>query len=696
MPERWTRAVLRRRRLVLAAWALVVAAGIAAAVVLPGRLATSFAVPGSEAQRAQTLLERHFGERPDGSFVVVFRVAHPSDRALQARLRRELVAAARAVPTAHVDGPLHAGGRILFGQVATTLDLQHAKAWTEPLRRALRGAAAPALVTGQPAIQHDLDPILRHDLRRGEAISLPVALVLLLGVLGISLAALVPFLVGLCTISATLGIVWLLAHRLALVAFVPNLVVLVGIGLAIDYSLLVVSRFREELVRDGDVEEAIVRTGTTAGRAVVVSGLAVALGLALLLLVPVPFIRSLGLAGLVVPLASIAAAATLQPVLLAMLGRRAARARPRAEGRVWARLAAAIMGRPRLWLAAGAALLVAAAVPAAFLHLTPGSFVNLPRGSESVAGLQALRDGAGAGVLTPVELVVDGGAPGAALSPRVHAAVERLADAAFHDPEAYVTALGSKPPYVDASRRYARVVVVPRHEYGALQARALVGRLRDRLVPAARFPAGTSVAVGGAPAQGADYLARSYGAFPWLVLAVLALTYVVLLRGFRSLVLPLKAIVLNALTVAAVYGLLVVIFQWGAGDGQIEGWIPIVLFALLFGLSMDYEVFMVSRMREAWDAERDTAAAVAHGLQRTGGIVTAAAAIMVAAFAGLIFGRVEGLRQFGAGLALAVLVDATLVRAILVPAAMVVLGRWNWWLPRRIARLARVQASAAS
>ncbi len=180
------------------------------------------------------------------------------------------------------------------------------------------------------------------------------------------------------------------------------------------------------------------------------------------------------------------------------------------------------------------------------------------------------------------------------------------------------------------------------------------------------------------------------------MLGALALTYLLLLRGFRSLLLPLKAVVLNLLSVAAVYGLLVVIFEWGAGVAQIEAWVPIVLFAVLFGLSMDYEVFLVTRMREAWDAERDNGRAVAYGLARTGRIVTAAAVIMVAAFSGFVAGRVPGLRQFGVGLSLGVLLDATVVRAVLVPAAMAVLDRWNWWLPARIARLARVQSSPAS
>jgi RND superfamily putative drug exporter len=208
------------------------------------------------------------------------------------------------------------------------------------------------------------------------------------------------------------------------------------------------------------------------------------------------------------------------------------------------------------------------------------------------------------------------------------------------------------------------------------------------------------VVAGGAPPQGVDYLSTSYGAFPWLVLGVLVLTYLVLLRAFRSLVLPLKAVLLNLLSVAAVYGLLVVIFRWGAGAhlglykvDQIEGWIPIFLFAVLFGLSMDYEVFLVSRMRESWDHVHDNKRAVAHGLERTGRIITAAALIMVAAFSGFVAGRIAGLQEFGLGLALAVLIDATIVRMILVPSLMAVIDRYNWWLPPRIARLARVQAS---
>ena len=245
------------------------------------------------------------------------------------------------------------------------------------------------------------------------------------------------------------------------------------------------------------------------------------------------------------------------------------------------------------------------------------------------------------------------------------------------------------------------MIAVGRHEYGDERSQAFVRRLRRTLVPAARFPAGVRVLAGGAPPQGVDYLDRSYGAFPWLVLGVLVLTYLVLLRAFRSVVLPLKAVLLNLLSVAAVYGVLVVVFRWGAGAHllglyrvpQIEGWIPIFLFAVLFGLSMDYEVFLVSRMREAWDHVPDNKRAVAHGLERTGRIITAAALIMVAAFSGFVAGRIAGLQEFGVGLAVAVLLDATIVRMILVPSLMAVLDRRNWWLPARVARIARVQPS---
>ncbi len=724
MLERWTRAVLRFRLAVLACWLAVLVAGAWSSTRLPDLLSSSFAVPGTDSERARTILTRDFDERTDGGFVVVFQVRHPSDPALRARLHRRLVLAARAVPTGHA-GALRSGGGIVYGDVDTTLDLQHAKRYAAALRRALRTPGGPpAYVTGQPAIQHDLDPIFAADLRRGESIALPVALLALVAVLGLSLAVAMPFLFAACTIAGTLVAVYGLAHLLSMVTYVTNLVELVGLGLAIDYSLLVVYRFREELARGLPVDDAIARTMATAGRAVVFSGMAVAIGLGLLLFMPVPFIRSMGVAGFLIPLVSIAAALTLQPALLSLFGRRGmrrapvarlvrsrlglpVRAQPRArdvERGFWARLARSIMRRPTAFLAGGTALLLVAAAPAFFLRLTPGSISSIPSSPPSIAGFELLRDGVGSGAVTPTQVVVDAGRPGRARGGPTRAAIDRLADALSRDPEVVVVASGSHPPYIDRSGRFAQVIVAGRHDYGDEPSQSFARRLRGQVVPTARFPVGVSVYAGGATPQGVDFLARAYGAFPWLVLGVLVLTYAVLLRAFRSLVLPLEAVLLNLLSVAAVYGLLVVVFRFGAGadllglhrTGQVEGWIPIFLFAMLFGLSMDYEVFLVMRMRESWDRVPDNERAVAHGLERTGRIVTAAAVIMVAAFSGFVAGRVAALQEFGVGLALAVLVDATVVRAVLVPSSMAVLGRYNWWLPERVARVARVAPSPLS
>jgi RND superfamily putative drug exporter len=689
--ERWTAAVLRFRVGVILIWLVVLVAGAWAAPRLPPLLTSSFDVPDTDSERAEAILARDFGERADGAFVVVFDVVHTADPAERAQAERRLRLAARAVPTAHV-GPLRAGGGVLFGNIETRLDLQHAKRHTDAVRRALQASGgAPAYVTGQPAIQRDLDRVFSADLRRGQAIAVSVALLALLAVFGWSLAVAVPFVFAACTIAGTLAVVWALAHTLSIVSYVTNLVELIGLGLAIDYSLLIVHRFREELGRGLDVPEAVGRTMATAGRSVLFSGLAVAAGLAMLLLLPVPFLRSMGVGGLLIPLASIAAALTLQPALLSLLGARAGVSTTGQENGLWARLARAIMRRPVLFLAGGTAVLLAAAVPALFLQLSPGSFSSISSTQPSILGFDLLRDGVGAGAVAPTQVVVDTGAPGRASGSATRAAVDRLGDRLVLDPEALIVASGSRMPYVDPSRRYARVIVAGRHEYGERESRRFVARLRDELVPRARFPASTRVYAGGAPPQGVDFLDRAYGAFPWLVLGILVLTYLVLLRAFRSLLLPLKAVLLNLLTTAAVYGLLVAVFQWGIAaqafgidqTGEIEGWIPIFLFAVLFGFSMDYEVFLVTRMREVWEETADNARAVAAGLERTGRVISAAALIMAAAFCGFLAGSVTGLKQLGLALAFGVLLDATIVRGVLVPSLMAVLGRYNWWLPRR-------------
>ena len=666
MPARWTQFVLRHRLSVLAAWLAVLVLGGFASSRLAPLLSNSFDVPGSGSDQARRLLARDFGERPDGTFTIVFRVRHPDGRSVQDRLRRRVTAGAAAVPNAHV-GQLRTGAGIVFVDVATAYDLQHAKAHTGALRRALSGAPR-AYVTGQPAVQHDLDPVFAADLHRGEAIAVPLTLLVLLFVFGLSAAVLIPFAVAACSVAASFVVVWAVAHDLSMVAYVRNLVELIGLGLAVDYSLLVVHRFREELRTGSTVDVAVERTMATAGRSVAFSGAAVAVGLGLLLVVPVPFIRSLGIGGLVVPIASIAVAATLQPVLLALVGRRVLG--ERREGPFWGRVARRVMRRPGVVAAAGSALLLVIAAPVIRLHLTPGSLTGLPSSVESVQGYDLLRNALGGGIVTPTHIVV---------APPAPAAARRLVTAIAHDPETLYVASGSHPPYTGSGAQ--QIVVANRHDWGDDETRAFVRHLRYDLIPRAAFPPGTQVVAGGAPPQGLDFLDRAYGAFPWVVAAVLSLMFVVLLWAFRSVLLPLKAVVLNVLSVAAAYGILAATFRH-----PIEAWIPIVLFATLFGLSMDYEVFIVTRIREAHDRGATDTEAVALGLERTGRIVTAAAAVMVIAFLGFAVGRIEGLRQFGIGLAAAVALDATVVRALLVPSLMALLGRRNWWLPRVASR----------
>ena len=682
MLARWTAVVLRFRILVVVCWAIVLVVGAWSSARLPDLVSTTFAVPGTDSDQVDRILVDTFDERPEGTFTIVFRTRNASDPRLKARLEH----AARTIPGARV-GTVRDGQGIAYADIATPLDLQHAKGRTDELREALRDPGGRrAYVTGQPAIQHDLDPIFSGDLRRGEAVALPIAFLVLVAVLGLSFAVAIPFAFAACSITATLAVVYAVAHGLEMVSYVTNLVELIGLGLAIDYSLLIVHRFREEVAHGAATETAIVRTMETAGRAVVYSGTAVAIGLGLLVLMPVPLIRSLGVGGLLIPLVSIAGALTLQPALLSLFGRRALRtarfhgvlsgAEP--AGGFWTRLAGTIMRRRWAVLVGVSALLVAVAAPALGLSLTPGSISSLPGGSDSSAGFRALSSHVGNGAVTPIHVLADAGRPGAARTPRMTRAVDRFADELVEDPEVYVVAVGRRAPYVDASGRYARTVVLARHEYGDPRVRRLVDRIRGRHVPAARFPPGVNVFTGGAPAQGVDFLTRAYDLFPWLVAGALALTYLILLFAFRSLLLPLEAVLLNLLTVGAVYGLLAVVF-----DEPIEGWVPIVLFATLFGISMDYEVFLVARMRETWDAFHDNERAIVQGLERTGRVVTAAAAIMVAAFSGFLAGRVEGLQQFGLGLVLAIVIDATIVRALLLPSAMAVGGRWNWWLPGR-------------
>jgi RND superfamily putative drug exporter len=708
--ERWTRLMVRNRWLVAGIWLVILLAGGYSSGKLSGLLSNTFTMPGTDSERARTILQQHYGDRSDGAFTVVFRVRNSADPQLRARLRASLARAAKVVPTGEPRPLVPGGEHVLYGDIVSTLSIADGKGYTDKVLHALpRGPGVTPYVTGQAAIQHDLDPIFNEDLRKGELlIAIPIALVILLLVFGLSWSVTIPLIFAACTIMGTLGAVYVFAHYVTMATYVTNLVQLIGLGIAIDYSLLIVYRFREELHGTESKDDAIVRTMMTAGRAVVFSGATVAIGLALLLFMPSPFMRSMGIGGFLIPLVSMAAALTLQPALLSLYGRRGVRRaaivrRARDSGRrgFWERLSAAIMQRPFAFLASGMAILLIVASPVFWLKLTPGSAEGIPKHPQAVRGFDILKSAVGAGALSPTQIVIDSGRAGGATAPAVQGSIRRLIVGVRRDPEVRYVRYAPTRPWLDPSGRYAQVVVAGEHEYGDEAAQQFVHRLRGDIIPAASWPAGVRVLAGGGPPQGVDFIDRSYAVFPWLILGVLALTYLLLLRAFRSLILPLKAVLLNLLSVSAAYGALVAVFKWGFGKNawglyqfpQVEAWIPIFLFAMLFGLSMDYEVFLVSRMREAWDETKDNVRAVGLGLERTGRIVTAAAIVMVAAFSGFIAGRVVGLQEFGFGLAVAIFVDATVVRALLVPSLMAIFGRWNWWLPGRVARVMHVRPS---
>jgi RND superfamily putative drug exporter len=710
--ERLTRTVIRYRWAVLGTWAVILVASLLAMSGLSDLLTNRFSLPGTDTARAEQILEDHFGQKTVGSFWIVAEGEPGSAEQLVPEVIDAARRAADVLPTGQLASAQPVSDSVVSVLITSNLEPADAKGYTDEMRTAAGDISGAELyVSGQAAIEHDLDPVFAHDLKVGELfIAIPIAFLILVFVFG-TLAFVIPLLFAAAAIPATLGIVWIFANFMELTTYLQNLVMLIGLGIAIDYSLLVVYRYREELRKGGTKEDALVRTMNTAGRAVVFSGTAVGIGLALMLFMPLPFMRGFGIGGFAIPLVSIVAALTILPVLLYFLGAKLDRVRliPKrvaerreAEQNMWVRLSRSIQRRPLAFATATTVLLLVLATPILALELGPGSNKGIPQNLEGVQGLNVISNAVGDGALAPTALVIDTGRSGGADSREVEEAVQRLETALRADPEVAAVNFSytGGPQFVDQSRRYLHMDVTGKSEYGSPAALEFVDRLRGDIVPAAGFPQSTDLYAGGGPPSGVDFLDMTYGAFPWLVLGVLVLTYILLLRAFRSLLLPLKAIVLNLLSIAAAYGLLVLFFKWGGADAvglisfdQIEGWIPVFIFAMVFGLSMDYEVFLVSRMREEWDAGKSNAESVALGLAKTGRIVTAAGAVMFAAFMGFVAGSIVGLQQFGFGLAVAILLDVTIVRALLVPSAMELFGRWNWWLPENVARVLRVKPS---
>lgn len=709
MLPRFTRLVLKFRILVVALWIAIVAFGGYSTLHLNENLSTSLAVPGSESTQAEEILAEHFGENSEGTFTVVYNFEQATSEEIL-EMKSIVEEAAQSIPTGKVIESRALGG-ILYAGIGTTLNLKEASHQTQALRDALdRLGLDGAMVTGPPAIQGDFEPILTSDLTSGAVLAIVIALAILILIFGLSWSVAIPFVTAGATIAAAISVVFVLSQKFLMVLYIPNVVELIGLGLAIDYSILIAHRYISEVKKsEQSREDAIVATMTTAGRTVLLSGMTASIGLTTLFIVPVPFIRSLGAAGLIVPIVSVVAALTLQPIILYYLGPRGVKPY-RIKGIFnsgdemngwWAKIAGIVIAKPWKVLAAGTFVLALSASSIAWLEVTPTSLRAIPNNIESAQGLNFVVDRIGPGLITPSVIVIDYGKSGqAALAKNVQLRTD-LALEIISDDEVLAASTDSTPRYVDPTGRYQRIFVMGINEFGDPKSRAFIERLRTTYIPQSELADKATIYVGGAAAQGVDFLNRVYGYFPFLFVAALAIAYFLLIRSFRSLILPLIAVVLDVLSIAATYGLLVAVFKFGFLSSilgtyhvpQIEGWVPLFLFAVLFGLSMDYEVFIVTRMREARDAGLSTTEAIREGLAHTGGVVTAAAVILVGALGGLANGHIAGLQELGVGLALGILIDATIVRTLLLPSIMTILGRWNWWLPESVAKAAFTEKS---
>jgi RND superfamily putative drug exporter len=547
-----------------------------------------------------------------------------------------------------------------------------------------------AAITGTWTLNNDFLVVSQHDLEKGELqFGLPAALIVLLLVFGAVVAALLPLAMAIVSIVVALGIAAVVGQAVDLSFFIVNMVVAMGLALGIDYTLFNASRYREERHVGVAKLDAIAVAGATASKAVLFSGTAFVVALLGLLLVPDTVLRSLAFGAVVVGIVTVVAALTLLPALLSLLGDRIEKGRvpllPRQHGGespFWRRAVAAVTWRPALTAGVTALLLLAAAAPVLGLRTGSSGLTSLPDGTVSKAGFEAVDESFPQGVRTsPAQVVVDAG-PG---SPGVAQAIDRL-QASIADDPAY------GPAAVTSNRAgdLGLVEIALTGDVNGPEADEAIQRLRDDHVASAFDGVPVDVYVTGITAFNLDYADLIDRWLPIVITFVLGLSFVLLLLVFRSVVLPLKAVALNLLSVGAAYGLMVLVFQEGVGADllglqqidRVEPWVPVFLFSVLFALSMDYHVFLLTRIRERYLATGDTLDAVRHGIGATGRIITGAALIIVVVFVGFATGDLVGFQQMGFGVGFALLIDATVIRTVLVPSSMVLLGRWNWYLPR--------------
>jgi RND superfamily putative drug exporter len=574
--------------------------------------------------------------------------------------------------------------------------------YTEHLREVVKAAGGPEFqvqVTGSPAIGSDFDKAAMEDLQKGEMIGIGVALVILALVFGALVAAGIPLLLAGISVVLALGTAAVVGQVLSLSMFITEMITMIGLATGIDYALFIVSRYREERSQGRPKYDAVAAAGGTAGRAVLFSGGSVVLALMGLLLIPMTIFYSMALGAMLAVSAAVLSALTLLPALLGLLGDRVnslripllksarltmASSAPSETHRLWSRVAYSVMRRPLSSLVVSVLLLLAAA--SFYLQFETGmaGVESMPKKLESRQAYDTLATQFPSSHLSPIKVVVDGPAH----DPAVEAAVEQLAAEVNTDPAFGGPVMTQVAPTGDLT--LLSFPQAPGLEAAA--ARDSVERLRASAIPDAFSGVPAEVLVAGQVAWDVDNLAVLGQYTPWVFAFVLGLSFVLLTVVFRSLVVPLKAILMNLLSVGAAYGLMVMVFEKGLGASllgfqqidYVDSWIPLFLFTILFGLSMDYHVFLLSRIRERYDAGHSNTDSVAFGVASTARIITGAALIMVAVFGGFALGDLVMFQQFGFGLGAAMLLDATIVRIVLVPAAMRLLGDANWWFPRQL------------
>jgi RND superfamily putative drug exporter len=704
--ERLTRWGLAHRRLVVLFWVVLTVAGIATVGNATKAMNQKFSVPGREGWETNVQIMRLYHGTGGNSSPLAPVVTLPSGTTVaspgvRAQLRGVEQRLAQALPGARIAGYGSTGSRAFVSRDGRTA---FAIAYPVPdpnqpfgdnpkaekrARAALRGttvAGASLHLTGYDALNSqsgssDGPGVFLEAMLGG------VGALVVLGFVFGSLLALVPLLMAVPAIMTAFLAVYGLTTVTGVSPIVQFLIALIGLGVAIDYALLIVVRWREERAHGREGDEAIVRAMQTAGRAVVFSGTTVAVGLFALIALPLPFLRSVGYGGMLIPLISVAVALTLLPVVLHTFGQRLDWPHKRTDdlaAPAWTRWAEGVV-RHR-WLASGAAIAILAALvlAATGLHFGVSNSNAIARPGDAKEGLVALeRSGIGSGALVPHEVLVRGVARAkvaAALRgiDRVHGAVAPSAPTWRSGDSAIVLAFTSP----DGSSQAARDALANVRDVAHAQ--------------------GAGVRVGGLPAENADFIDAVYGNFPLVIVLLGIVTFLLLARAFRSLLLPAKAVLLNIVSVGAAWGVLELVWQQGHGSeaiwgivatGSISAWIPLMIFAFLFGLSMDYEVFILARMREEYDATGSTHQAVVRGIGRTGRLVTSAALILFLAFISLASGPQTDVKVLATGLAAGILLDATVIRALLVPAVVSLFGRWNWVLPAGPARLLRVEPS---